>query len=159
MPNSNAKYVNAEELAAFFGLTKQRVHQLVAEGMQRELRGKYDRDKCTRWYIHFLQHALEKKAIPLEGGELASEQHERVRKLRLDADMKEIALARERGQLVAIEDVEKKMTDLVLTTKARIMAVPARLAPDMLGESSRVMAQAKIEKALKESLAHLAGRR
>lgn len=150
--------LNAEKLALFLNLTKQRVHQLVAEGLPRELRGKYDLDECARWYIRYLQAVIEKKAIPLEEGEYASEQKERVRKMRADADLKEIDLACRRGQLVAIEDVEKEMTDLVLTTKARILSVAPRLAPELLGETSRVMAQAKIEKALKESLLQLASK-
>ncbi len=150
--------MNAEKLAAFVNLTKQRVHQLVAEGLPRELRGKYDFDKCVRWYIRYLQSAIEKKAVPLEGDELVSEARERIRKMRLDADLKEIQLSRERGQLVAIDDVEKEMMDLVLVTKARIMAVAPRLAPELLGETSRVMAQAKIEKALKDSLVQLASK-
>ena len=153
-----ARVCNAIALAEFFGLTKQRVHQLVAEGLPRELRGKYDLDKAARWYIRYLQAAIEKRAIPMDGDELVSEQKERVRKLRLDADLKEIELARERGQLVAVEDVEKELSDLVLTTKARIMAVAPRLAPELLGETSRVMAQAKVEKALKDALAQLASK-
>lgn len=152
------RILNAVLLAEFLNLTKQRVHQLVAEGLPRKLRGKYDLDKCVRWYIRYLQAAIEKKAIPMEGDELVSEQRERVRKMRLDADLKEITLARERGQLVAIESVKKELSDLVLTTKARIMSVAPRLAPELLGETSRVMAQAKIEKALKESLAQLANK-
>lgn len=150
--------VNAESLAVFMNLTKQRVHQLVAEGLPRKLRGKYDLDECARWYIRYLQAAIEKKKIPLEEGAYASEQVERVRNLRATADLREIELARERGQLVSIEDVEKEMSDLVLTTKARVMAVAPRLAPEILGETSRVMAQAKIEKSLRESLSHLAAK-
>lgn len=153
-----ARILNAEGLAEFLKLTKQRVHQLVQEGLPRELRGKYDLDRAARWYIRYLQAAIEKKAIPLEGQELVSEQRERVRKMKLDADLKEIQLARERSQLVAIDDVEKEMADLVLTTKARIMAVAPRLAPELLGETSRVMVQARIEKALKESLSQLASK-
>jgi phage terminase Nu1 subunit (DNA packaging protein) len=72
------------------------------------------------------------------------------------ADEQELELAQKRAELVSIADVEKEMTDLVATTKARILTVPARLAPDLLGEESRVMVQAKLEKALKEALAHLA---
>ncbi len=138
--------VNAEKLAVFVNLTKQRVHQLVAEGLPRKLRGKYDLDECAQWYIRYLQAAIEKKAIPLDGDELVSEQQEKVRNMRATADLKEIDLARQRGQLVSIEDAEKEMTDLILTGKARIMSVPARLAPDLLGETSRVMVQARSSK-------------
>jgi len=41
-------------------------------------------------------------------------------------------------------------------TKARIMAIPSLLAPEVMGETSRVMIQAKIEKSCKEALAYLA---
>jgi hypothetical protein len=44
----------------------------------------------------------------------------------------------------------------VLITKACIMAIPPRLAPELVDEPSRVMVQAKIEKALKEALTLLA---
>jgi hypothetical protein len=79
-----------------------------------------------------------------------------VRLLRADADLREMELASERGQLVAIQDVEKELTDLVITTKARAMAIAPRLAPELVGETSRVMIQAKPEKACRESLAYLA---
>ena len=36
------------------------------------------------------------------------------------------------------------------------MAIPPRLAPELVGEQSRMMIQAKIEKACKEALAYLA---
>ena len=36
------------------------------------------------------------------------------------------------------------------------MAIPPRLAPELVGEASRVMVQAKLEKACKEALAYLA---
>jgi hypothetical protein len=46
--------------------------------------------------------------------------------------------------------------NLVLTTKGQIMAIPPRLAPDLVGETSCVMVQAKLEKACKEALGYLA---
>jgi len=124
--------------------------------MPKEGRGQYDPVKCMLWYIRYLQNALQKKSVPtLEGG-FVGEREERVRLLRADADLREIELAKERGQLIALADVEKTMTDLVLTTKARIMAIAPRLAPELVGETSRVMIHAKLEKALKEALAALA---
>ncbi|MGB8592971.1 MAG: hypothetical protein WCD40_16455 [Candidatus Acidiferrales bacterium] len=50
------------------------------------------------------------------------------------------------------------MTDLVLLTKAPVMAVASRLAPELLRENLRVMVHAKIEKALKEPLLNLSKR-
>lgn len=142
---------NAKILANLFGITESRIHQLAKEGLPKERRGKFDLLKCVRWYVKYLHAVIEKKAVPM-GDSYVGEREERIRSIRADADLKEIELAEKRSQLVSIQDVEKSMTDLVLTTKARIMAVAPRLAPDLVGEDSRVMAHAKIEKALKEAL-------
>jgi phage terminase Nu1 subunit (DNA packaging protein) len=148
--------VDVGKVANALNLTEMRVQQLVKEGMPREARGQYDPVKCMLWYIRYLQHALEKKSVPTLDGGFVGEREERVRLLRADADLREIKLAKERGLLVALPDIEAALTDLVLTTKARIMAIPPRLAPELVGETSRVMIQAKLEKACKESVAYLA---
>ena len=106
------------------------------------------------WYIARLEGQLARQTD--EDGELAKRGKEEMRLLSARADLNELDLASKRRELVSIADVEKQMTDLVITTKARILAVPARVAPDLLGEQSRVMLQAKIEKSLKEALSHLA---
>jgi phage terminase Nu1 subunit (DNA packaging protein) len=147
--------VDISKVASALNLTEQRVQQLVHEGLPREARGRYDPVKCMLWYIRYLQKALERKSVRLDGG-FVGEREERVRLLRADADLREIELATKRSQLVAIQDVEYAMTDLVLTTKARIMAIPPRLAPELVGELSHVMIQAKLEKACKEALSYLA---
>jgi phage terminase Nu1 subunit (DNA packaging protein) len=153
---ATARIVSIKDVAAALNLTTARVHQLVQEGLPKKLRGKYDQDECTGWYIRYLQTLVERKMVVDEGGKLfATDRQERLRLLTADADMRELELARERSQLVAVDEVEKEMADLVLTTKARVLAVAGRVAPDLIGETSRVMVQAKIEKALKEALVHL----
>jgi phage terminase Nu1 subunit (DNA packaging protein) len=148
--------VDVTKVASALNLDERRVQQLVKEGMPRETRGQYDPVKCMLWYIRFLQSALEKKAVPTLDGGFVGEREERVRLLRADADLREMELARERSLVISINDYERTLADLILTTKARIMAIPPRLAPDLVGETSRVMVQAKLEKACKESLAYLA---
>jgi hypothetical protein len=140
----------------FLDLTEQRVHQLVREGLPKEGRGQFDPVKCMLFYIRYLQKALEKKGVPTLDGRYLGEREERARLLRADADLREMELASQRGQLMAIQDVEMEMTKLVLTTKARIMAIPPRIAPELVGETSRIMIQAKLDKACKEALAYLA---
>jgi phage terminase Nu1 subunit (DNA packaging protein) len=135
-------------------LTPRRIQQLAGEGLPRVTRGKYDVDAVLDWYIAKLERQLAGETD--EEGELAKRYKEELRLLSARADEQELDLAARRRELVSIADVEKEMTDLVATTKARILTVPARVAPDLIGEQSRVMVQAKLEKALKEALAHLA---
>jgi hypothetical protein len=148
--------VDVQRVMQALNLTEQRLGQLVKKGMPKEGRGQYDPVKCMVWYVRFLQTAIEKKFVPMTDYSFAGEREERVRLLRADADLREFELAKERSQFVATHDVEQMFTDLVLTTTARIMAIPPRLAPELVGETSRVMIQAKIEKACKEALSQLA---
>lgn len=150
--------VDVGKVANALNLDERRVQQLVHEGMPRESKGQYDPVKCLLWYVRYLQKALEKKAVPTLDGGFVGEREERVRLLRADADLRELELARERGLLVSIQDVERDMADLILTTKARVLAVAPRVAPELLGLSSRVMAHAIVEKGLKEALLSLSKR-
>jgi phage terminase Nu1 subunit (DNA packaging protein) len=148
--------VDVQKLASVLNLDERRIQQLVHEGMPRAARGQYDPVKCMLWYIRYLQKALERKAVPtLEGG-FVGEREERIRLLRADADLRELALAKDRALYVALPDVEATLTELAVTTTARVMAIPPQLAPMLVGERSRLMIQAKIEKACKEALAFLA---
>jgi phage terminase Nu1 subunit (DNA packaging protein) len=148
--------VDVEKVASALNLEKRRVQQLVKEGMPREAHGQYDPVKCMLWYIRYLQNALEKKTVPtLEGG-FVGERGERVRLLRSQADLSEMELARQRSLVISIADYDRTLADLILTTKSRLMAIPARVAPEVVGETSRLMVVAKIEKAVKEALAYLA---
>jgi phage terminase Nu1 subunit (DNA packaging protein) len=149
------RLVGISLIAERLKLTPRRIQQLAGEGLPRVTRGKYDVDQVLDWYIAKLERQLAGETD--EEGETAKRYKEELRLLSARADQQELDLAARRRELVSIADVQKEMTDLVATTKARILTVPARLAPELLSEQSRVMVQAKIEKALKEALAHLAG--
>lgn len=151
--------VDVKRVAETLNLDIRRIQQLVKEGLPRAKRGRYDERKCSRWYIRYLQNALEKRGVAKGSGKYAEERDERVRLIRADADLREIELARERGQLIALPDYERTLADLILTTKARILAIPPRVAAELVGETSRVMIQAKLEKACKDALAYLARER
>jgi phage terminase Nu1 subunit (DNA packaging protein) len=147
--------VNAEKIARALNLTESRVHQLVREGLPKEGRGQFDPLKCLHFYIRYLQNKIEQKTMPtLDGDE--GERAARIRILRAQADEKEMQLAKLRSQLVAVHDVEKAISDLVLTTTAHIMEIPARLAPELVGEESQMMIHAKLDTAIRQVLSRLA---
>lgn len=153
-PAPKPRLVGIAAIAERLKLTPRRIQQLAGEGLPRVTRGKYDVDAVLDWYIAKLERQLAGETD--EEGETAKRYKEELRLLSARADQQELELAARRRELVSIADVEKQFTDLVATTKARILTVPARLAPELLSEQSRVMVQAKIEKAIKEALAHLA---
>jgi phage terminase Nu1 subunit (DNA packaging protein) len=148
--------VSIDKVADALNLTPRRVQYLVKkEGLPTEGRGQYDPVKCMLFYIRYLQRKLKSKAVETVDGTYLPEREERVRRLRADSEMKELNLAERRKKLVSISDVERAITELVLTTKARLLAVPARVAPEIVNESSRLMIEAKIEKAIHEALVQL----
>src|SRR5208283_3511526 len=133
-----ARIVGIREISIALNLSARRVQQLANEDRPKKSPGKYDLDECMG-YIRYLQAIVEKRSVVVEGGKIfASEREERLRLLRADADLREIELARERSDLVSSGDVERAFADLVTTTTSRIMAVAPRLAPDLVGENSRI---------------------
>jgi hypothetical protein len=148
--------VNAEKIARALNLTESRVHQLVKEGLPKEARGQYDPVKCMVWYVRYLQRAIEKRTLSSPEGGDANERAERTRLLRVAADLKEDELWKQRGRFVAIQDFQAAIADLARTTEGRIMEIPSRLASELAGETSRMMVQAKLDKACKDALRLLA---
>jgi hypothetical protein len=65
-------------------------------------------------------------------------------------------VARVRSQLVTVAEVDAFHTERVDTTKQYMMTIPPRLAPELVGETSRIIIQAKIEKAIDEVLSAFA---
>jgi phage terminase Nu1 subunit (DNA packaging protein) len=125
-----ARLVGIAAVAERLKLTPRRVQQLVGEGLPRQARGRYDVDQVLDWYIAKLERQLAGESG--EEGSLVYNR-ERGRDRAAAADLKEIKLARFRRELVAIADVEKTMSDLVVTTKAAILAVPGRVSLSLVG--------------------------
>ncbi len=148
--------VNAEKIARALNLTESRVHQLVKEGLPKEARGQYDPIKCLAFYIRYLQNKIEQKTMSSPEAGDANERAERIRLLRVAADLKEDELCKQRSRFVAVQDFQAAIADLARTSEGRIMEIPSRLAPELAGETSRMMIQAKLDKACKDALRLLA---
>ena len=146
--------VEIKQLMQALNVSEVHVGRLVKEGMPKEARGKYDLGKCMLWYIRYLQGALKRRSGNVdETGR--TESHERLRLLSAEAELKELELARERGDFIALPDLEKMLTDLVVTTKARILAVSQRVSAQLVG-LDRPSIEAELNKELKTALSYLA---
>jgi phage terminase Nu1 subunit (DNA packaging protein) len=148
--------VNAKILAKVFNLTETRIHQLAArEGMPKLARAKFELISCIKWYIKYLRTKIEERCVK-PGPEVMEIQRQRFRRMRVDADIKEMEVALMKEQLMKVEDVRSGMADMAFIVRARFKSVPATLSAELLGETSRVMIQAKIEKAIRKSLNEIA---
>lgn len=142
--------VNTKQVAAACNLTVRRVEQLVHEGMPREDRGRFELGKVLLWYVRYLQKALERRAVPSADGEMAALGDARIRSVSASASLLELELAEKRRQMVALPDVERSWLTIVTTTRARILAIPSRIAPQVVGLTDRT----RIETLIGEEVRH-----
>jgi phage terminase Nu1 subunit (DNA packaging protein) len=136
-------------------ITKPRISQLVKDGMPVVGRNQYDPVRCMFWYIGKLRRSVKSRKTENEDGTSSSVEEERKRLLREQADAAAMDNAVKRGELVEIGDVEKRVTDMLVNLKARIGAVPARVAPKVVGETNRVLVQGTISKEINTALSEL----
>lgn len=79
------------------------------------------------------------------------------RKTRAEADLKELQLSRERGEVAAIQDVERVLTGANKSIQTRILAMPASLATQLLGIDDRNRIFNVLDRSCRDLLTNLAG--
>jgi hypothetical protein len=93
-----------------------------------------------------------RKAESAKDDELTQEQ---VRLTKARADKLELELKERERQLVPVDEVKKLWTSVTMAAKARLLAIPAAVAPTaaLLGEAAEV--QELFERALDDALSEL----
>jgi hypothetical protein len=82
----------------------------------------------------------------------SSETEARTRKLLAEAAQEELKLAKLRGQLVTVEDYERELRRRLEPLRARLMAFPGRLAPQLVEVPTAAIAQGVIDGVVRELL-------
>jgi hypothetical protein len=148
-----------EELGSELNLGRSRIFQLRHEHdpLPQVKPGLYDIVKCLRWYVRYLQRKLVERAFPEDGdgdggGPATSASAMRHKMLSIESELKQIELAEKREQLVSIEKVTKDLQAIVVEIRTRILALPPRLAAEVLGETDLAVSQVKIARSLKGAL-------
>jgi len=78
------------------------------------------------------------------------------RKTRAEADLTELKLARERGQVAAIADVQKVLDAANSSTRTLIQAFPAQLAPQLIGMEDRAAIFTLLQRECNQLLGNIA---
>jgi phage terminase Nu1 subunit (DNA packaging protein) len=137
-------------------LSEMRITQLVRKGMPKEARGQYDPVRCMYWYIGWLRGTMSKRETGNDDGSSTNLTFERKRLLAVQAQRAELELAKSKGSMISIVDHARALSEVVVESRARLLAVPSRVARQLVNETSLVMAQAKVEKEIRAALAELA---
>jgi phage terminase Nu1 subunit (DNA packaging protein) len=96
--------VNATQLAQIHGVTRETIRQWTVAGCPRRQDGSYVVAETITWRI---QREIEKERKARSPEDDAPKLTEMNRKLRAEADLKELQLERERGELIPTEEHEE----------------------------------------------------
>lgn len=142
MDNENIKVSNIDQitvaasvLADLLGVTDRRIRQLAEEGvLHRVTKGRYSLPISIKNYLKMLrmEDTLKNDGEPDEL-DLEKERaiHERIKR-----HQSEIKLAAMKGTVHRAEDVEQVMTDMLTAFRTRLLNVPSKLAPTLVGRES-----------------------
>jgi hypothetical protein len=134
------------ELAAHLGLTSNRVHQLANDGLFPRLDDgkKFDSVECVKAYIEHLRGKT-KSAV---------EEKARLDKLRADKVEMEIAIAK--AELMNPDEAMEAWSKVVQSCRSRILSIPTKAAPLLIGTKSAGEAQDILQRLVNEALKELA---
>jgi len=134
--------VTVAELADLLGLSTRTVKQLAAEGVfPRTSRGQYDLKAGVRNYTARLRDGA-----ALRGGDDATSAARR-RESEARALKVELANRKALGELVEAQEVARRWTASLTDVRARMLAVPARVAA-RLGHEAHAVVDAEVRLAL-----------
>lgn len=146
--------VNSVTLGNIWGITDRRVRQLREEGVISEVaRGKYDLIECTRRYCEYLRQAANAQANSKEAKlniDVEKALHERAKR-----EKAELQLQIMRGEVHLGTDVERIMTDMISRAKTKLLALPAKVAPYVIGYDNIAKIQSILSRHIEEALQEL----
>lgn len=117
--------ITQAELGQLIGVTQGRVSQLIGEGV---IVGATVADQVGSYTAHLRAVAAGRADAP----EIASE---RARLLAAQASREELRLAEDRGELIRVNVVKAGLASLLVSTRDRLMQMPARLAQTLASEA------------------------
>lgn len=78
-----------------------------------------------------------------------------LRKAAAEAELKELRLARERGELIAVDDLARLVEAEYVAVRSRLLAIPSKLAPEIAQIDNPTEVQALIAAEIHEALDEL----
>lgn len=150
--------VNRAGLADIFGVTENTITNWLGQGMPRAKRAvvrgqsdEYDTAECIKWRI-----AREAGGNAVgDDGEVINFEAERARLTKEQADKVAMDNAVKRGDLMSATEVARHWGGLIVNAKTRLLSIPTKSAPLVLGAKSLPVAREIIERFVIEALNEL----
>lgn len=127
------RVVGTGEFAAIIGKSDRWVRQLTGEDILKQVeRGKYLLGQAVKDYVQHMSGGKEEDKKPRLID--YKTEHEKTK-----AEKAALELEQMKGNLHAAADVELLLSDLILTTKSRLLGVPSRIATECENEPAEVV--------------------
>jgi phage terminase Nu1 subunit (DNA packaging protein) len=134
--------ISTGDLAEIIGKTKQWVINLNNNGILHKVeRGKYILGASVRAYIEYVTSSSQ------EDNGKAKQVNEKAELTRLQKEKAQLELEKMRGELYRADEIDMMFTNMILTIKAKLQALPVRTSPMLEGESRK-----EIERILREEV-------
>lgn len=131
-------------LAVEFGRDRRTIALAVRDVAPMERRGK-----------RILYRLAEVAPLILGPGKPGNFDEARARKLTAEAELAEIELAKARAEVVVIAEVAKLVGEDYAAVRAKLLAIPSKLAPQMAIEPTEAGCRALLQRAINEALDEL----
>lgn len=147
--------ISTAKLARILGKSSRTIQDLAQQGhitgIKSGTRYSYDLNFVIQEYIKYLIEHNSKSANSLVNRKM----QEDIRFKKAKADMMELNLEELEGRLHSAEDVESMTTDLILTVRSALLAMPGKLGVEVAGISDRMECADVIKKSVYDILEDL----
>lgn len=128
-----------DTMAKFICLSPRRVQQLAEDSIiPKPVKGRYDLVSTAQGYIRYLQTLA-------QGQGSKSLTDERTRNIRIKNAREELSLKKEQGELIVTEQAMKLWGEIVMATRAKILALPTKITPLVCGLTEQIKIKMIIE--------------
>lgn len=149
--NLAEEIILTHELAAIFGCSPRWINQLTTNGLLTQAeRGRYQLGSAIREYIAAIKQQAEEKDE--EETDLREEQ---TLLTRANRKMAELDLAVMNGKLHRSEDVQNIMNEMLTSFRSRLLAIPARISPEVAAATDSMVVQQMIKGEIYDALSEL----
>lgn len=150
----DAVVVNTQAVAKMFGVTDRRVRQFVEEGIiERVGHGRFNVIDTVFKYVTHLRMSNDQldESDVTESLEYEKYLHEKAKR-----EKAEIELSHIKGQMHSASEVEKVMNNMLASFRAKMLALPTKVAPSLIARDDISQIEQLIEVQIHEALSELA---
>jgi hypothetical protein len=128
--DTNKKIVSSPELAEMFGVSDRYIRMLAQDGIVKKSgnRGKYLLVESVKGFIEFIKEQ-NSADVDLKDTKLKKE----TEKIEKDIELKAIKISELKNELHSADIVRKVMTVMLTNLKGKLLAVPNKIAPLVVG--------------------------